>query len=39
MPKFITPEEIFDEFGSRMPNSDEMMECETFERREQTQKS
>lgn len=33
MPIFVTPEFIFDEMGALIPNSDEVMECKTFERR------
>lgn len=33
LPIFVTPEFIFDELGALIPNSDEMMECKTFERR------
>jgi len=33
MPIFVTPDFICDELGVLIPNSDEVMECKTFERR------
>jgi hypothetical protein len=37
MPIFVTPDFIFDEQGVLVPNSDEVMECKTFERRQTDQ--
>lgn len=34
MPRFVTPDFIFDELGTLIPNSDEVMECKSFERRQ-----